>query len=391
MNDSTRLQHPRKTLLDPSNQPLVTPIYQSVKFENSCRAEIVNSQAGERFFYSRISNPTVRELEDLLADLQGTEDAITTSSGLSAISLLFLSLLRPGDHVILFKESYLPTRKLVRQFLLPLQISHTLLSLEDFHQKGEDLLNQAHRPGKKNLLFFESPTNPRLLIAPIQRLVSWAKKNSVLTCLDNTFAGPHQHQGTGADYYLHSLTKSVGGHGDVHGGAILGSKDRLAEVRAGAMLLGTMLDPNSAFLCLRGLKTYMIRYQTQSRNALHVAEWIQKNSHFQNVLYPGLTTHPQHTLAREQMRDFGFLISCDLDPSLNMDRFLSALKQVKFAGSLGSTESLVLTYAPFFNADYSAAEQAALGLKENGLRFSIGLEDPEDIIEDIQSALSAAS
>ncbi|MBX9767388.1 MAG: PLP-dependent aspartate aminotransferase family protein [Bdellovibrionales bacterium] len=390
MNDSTRLQHPTRIPVDPSNQPLTTPIYQSVKFENSGRAQLLSQGSADRFFYSRVANPTVKELEVLLAALQGTEDGFATPSGLSAISLLLLSLLKSGDHVILFKESYLPTRKLVRQFLSQFQISHSLLSVHDYLSQGDACLNACLKPGRKHLLFFESPTNPRLHLLPIKKLTSWAEKNQVLTCLDNTFAGPHQHKDLGLDLYLHSLTKSVGGHGDVCGGVILGKKEVMAQIRLGAMTLGTALDPHSAFLFLRGLKTYLIRYQTQSQNAERVAAILSTLPEFQNVSYPGLASHPQHQLAKEQLKDFGFLISCDLSRAVNMDRFLAGLQIVKFAASLGSTESLVLTYAPFFTADYSEDEKKHLGLGDNGLRFSIGLEDPADIIEDIQSALNQA-
>jgi cystathionine beta-lyase/cystathionine gamma-synthase len=390
MNDSTRLQHPTRIPLDPTNQPLTTPIYQSVKFENECRAQAIGPGSTDRFFYSRVANPTVRELEVLLASVQGTEDAFATSSGLAAISLLFLSLLRSGDHVILFKESYLPTRKLVRSFLSQFQITHSLLSVHDYLAHGDSILESCFKNGRKHLLLFESPTNPKLHLLPIKKLTDWAIKKQVITCLDNTFAGPHQHKDLGLDFYLHSLTKSVGGHGDVCGGIVLGKKDLMAQVRAGAMTLGSSLDPHSAFLFLRGLKTYLIRYQTQSQNAAHIAAWLEGQSEFAQVLYPGLASHPQHSLAQQQMSDFGFLISCNLAAQLDVDRFLSGLKLVKFAGSLGSTESLVLTYSPFFNADYTPEERQALGLGDNGLRFSIGLEDPADIIEDIQGALLKA-
>jgi cystathionine beta-lyase/cystathionine gamma-synthase len=390
MNDSTRLQHPQRIPVDPSNQPLTTPIYQSVKFQNANRSEFLGSSAQDRFFYSRVANPTVKELEVLLTNIQGTDDGFATSSGLSALSLLFLSLLRPGDHVILFKESYLPTRKLVRTFLSQFQITFSLLSIPDYLAKGDSILDSCLKPSRKHLLIFESPTNPRLHLLPIKKLTTWAQKSQVITCLDNTFAGPHQHKNLGLDLYLHSLTKSVGGHGDVCGGIILGKNDLMTQIRTGAFTLGTSLDPHSAFLFLRGLKTYAIRYQTQSQNAAKVAEWLERREEFQNILYPGFASHPQHALAREQMKDFGFLISCDLSAKIDMDRFLAGLQLVKFAGSLGSTESLVLTYGPFFNADFTAEEKLSLGLGDNGLRFSIGLEDPTDIIEDIQSALNIA-
>lgn len=390
MKDSTRLQHPLRIPLDPSNQPLTTPIYQSVKFENSGPTQLLGSGMADRFFYSRVANPTVKELEVLLSTIQGTEDGFATPSGLSAISLLLLSLLKSGDHIILFKESYLPTRKIVRQFLSQFQISHSLLSVHDYLAQGDALLTGCLKAGRKHLLFFESPTNPRLFLLPIKKLTAWAKHNNVLTCLDNTFAGPHQHKDLGLDFYLHSLTKSVGGHGDVCGGAILGKKDLMTQIRTGAMILGTALDPHSAFLLLRGLKTYLIRYQTQSQNAGRVAEKLSTMREFRNVFYPGLNTHPQHGLAKEQLTDFGFLISCDLSEKIDTNRFVAALKVVKFAASLGSTESLVLTYSPFFTADYSEDERKQLGLGDNGLRFSIGLEDPLDIIEDIESALNQA-
>jgi cystathionine beta-lyase/cystathionine gamma-synthase len=241
MKKPTRVNHPPHVELPPDNRSLVSPIYQSVKFEFESVEETERSIRGERpgFFYSRASNPTVRELELLVAELQDREDAIATGSGIAAISSCLLALLRQGDHVLCFIEMYSPTRYLIRRLLARFGVTHTLLSIEQLEEAEGVLAGQPTR-----LVIFESPTNPVTKIADLRRITAMARQHGALTLLDNTFAGFHNHGQYDIDLYVHSLTKYASGHGDVMGGAVIGTTKLLRPMRTDFTVLGAMLDPH---------------------------------------------------------------------------------------------------------------------------------------------------
>ena len=387
MKKTTRVNHPPAVELPADNHPLVSPIYQSVKFEFDTIEETERYLRGERagFYYSRTSNPTTRQLELLLAELQGREDCLVTASGVGAISQTLLSLTSQGDHIIAFIESYNPTRYLIRRVLGRFGVAHTLLSIEDLAGVERAL---AARPTR--LIIFESPTNPVTKVADIAALTRLARGAGALSLLDNTFAGFHQHGAYDVDLFLHSLTKYASGTGDVMGGAVIGSAELIRALRSDFGALGGTLDPHAAFLILRGMKTYFVRYRAQCENALQVAQLLSEHPAVARVHYPGLPTHPQHALAARQMQDFGTIVSFDLHGGIAAARrFADAVRLFALSASLGSTESLLVTPQMMGGRELNADLQRLSGITEGTIRLSIGLEDGADLLADLTQALDA--
>jgi cystathionine beta-lyase/cystathionine gamma-synthase len=385
MKKTTRVNHPPAVELPPDNHAVVAPIYQTVKFEFDTLAETERYFRGERpgFFYTRASNPTTRQLELLLAELQGREECLVTASGVGAISQALLALTKQGDHILCFVETYNPTRYLIRRLLGRFGVTHTMISIEDI--AGVERALAAH---PTRLVVFESPTNPVTKIADIKALTRMAKAAGALTVMDNTFAGFHQHGEYDVDVFIHSLTKYASGAGDVMGGAVIGRSDLIRGMRNDFGALGGMLDPHAAFLILRGLKTYFVRYQAQSANAMKVAEMLAGHPAVARVHYPGLATHPQYALAREQMKDFGTIVSFDLKGGADAGaKFSDALKLFALAASLGSTESLVVAPQMMGGRDLTAEQHKLSGLTDGTVRLSIGLEDIDDLLDDVKQAL----
>src|SRR5438309_127206 len=302
MKKPTLVNHPPTVEVPAGNHALVAPIYQTVKFHFDTLEDTERYLRGERpgFFYTRTSNPTTRQLELLLAELQGREECLVAASGVGVIAQTLLALTKQGDHVICFVETYNPTRYLIRRLLARFGVTHTMLSIEDI--AGVEKALAAH---KTRLMIFESPTNPVTKIADIAAVTRLAQGANALTLMDNTFAGFHQHGEYEIDLFLHSLTKYASGAGDVMGGAVIGRSDLIRGMRTDFGTLGGTLDPHAAFLILRGLKTYFVRYKAQCETALRVAQHLAAHPAVAKVHYPGLPTHPQHELAKAQMKDFG--------------------------------------------------------------------------------------
>jgi cystathionine beta-lyase/cystathionine gamma-synthase len=388
MKKPTRVNHPPAVGLPPGNRALVDPIYQSVKFEFDEVDATLKAQRGERpgFFYTRVSNPTLRQLELLLAELQGREDAIVLGSGIAATSAVFLALLKQGDHVLGFVETYAPTRRTLQRILAKFGVTLTLLSIEDL-DGAERVL--AARPTR--LVVFESPTNPVTRIADIARLTEMAHRHGALVVLDNTFAGLHNHGQYEVDLYVHSLTKFASGHSDVMGGAVIGRVDLIRAIRQDHILIGALLDPHAAYLVLRGLKTYFLRYRAICASAQRVAEFLATRAEVERVHYPGLASHPQHALAQAQMHDFGGVVAFDLAGGESAATvFCEALELFGLAASVGSTESLVMAPQMLRAYDLTAEQRRISGILDGTVRLSIGIEDPDDLIGDITQALDRA-
>jgi cystathionine beta-lyase/cystathionine gamma-synthase len=389
MKNTTRVNHPPLVELPPDNHAVVAPIYQSVKFEFDSLDETEKFLRGERtgFFYSRSSNPTLRQLELLLAELQGREDCLVTASGVGVIAQTLLALTKQGDHIICFIETYNPTRYLIRRMLARYGVTHTMLSIEDI--AGVEKALAAH---KTRLMVFESPTNPVTKIANIPELTRLAKAAGALAVMDNTFAGFHQHGEYEVDLFLHSLTKYASGAGDVMGGAVIGRTDLIRSMRTEFGVLGGTLDPHAAYLILRGLKTYFVRYKAQCQSAQRLAEHLAAHPAVERVHYPGLPTHPQHELAKSQMKEFGTIVSFDLKGGAETGgRFAGALKLFALTASLGSTESLVMAPQMMRGRDLTQDQLRTSAVGEGTVRLSIGLEDIDDLVEDVTQALSAAT
>jgi cystathionine beta-lyase/cystathionine gamma-synthase len=388
MKQPTRLNHPPEVHVPEDNRALVAPIYQSVKFTFDSVEEAQRHSRGERdgFVYSRVSNPTLRQLELTLAELQGREACLVTSSGIAAVQLALLALCKQNDHLVFFAEMYQPTRYIVRRQLARYGVRSTMLSIEDTEGIERTLSTTPTR-----LIVFETPSNPMLKVADVESIVTAAHKHGALTVLDNTFAGFHNHGQFDIDVFVHSLTKYASGHGDVMGGAIIAAKSIIDSMRADFVVSGATLDPHAAFLIQRGLKTYFLRYERQCDNAMRIARFLAARVEVKSVRYPGLESDVGHALARKQMRDFGTIVTFDLAGDQGVARkFANALKLFAISASLGSTESLVQPGELMRPRDLNEQERGWASVNDTTIRLSIGIEDPDDLIDDLARAFAVS-
>ncbi len=382
----TQLLHRPKIRLAEGNEPMVMPIYQSAKFIFASWAELLeNHDRKTGFFYSRTSNPTVRQLEEQLAALQGREDCVATGSGMAAVTLALLGLLKAGEHVAFALESYRPARAFVQGTLARWGVSSTLYSMRD--PAGLEAL-LARVPTK--VVMFEAPTNPVNHVPDVAKLTEITRRHGAVSLVDATLGGLHALVDFDIDIFVHSLTKFAGGHSDVMGGAVIGNADVLAPIKAMAPVLGPVLDPHAAFLILRGLETYFIRYERQCVTSQTVAEFLERHPKVLRVHYPGLPSHPGHDLCRRQSGAFGAVVSFDLDGGQrDAEALVDRLNLFYVAGSLGSVHSLAVPAFPLFATDYDAATAALAGVAPGTVRLCIGLESAEDLIADLDRALGA--
>ncbi|MDP9084755.1 MAG: aminotransferase class I/II-fold pyridoxal phosphate-dependent enzyme [Pseudomonadota bacterium] len=388
MKNNTFVNHPPAVQLAADNRSLVAPIYQSVKFSFDDTGETLRYMRGERegFYYSRSSNPTLKQLELLLAQLQGRDECLLAGSGVATIAATLLSLCKQGDHILAFVESYPPSRYILKHLLAKFGVTHTLLSIEDLAG-----IERVLRDTPTRVVLFESPTNPLTKIADIEHLVTHARRAGALTVLDNTFAGFHNHGAYDVDIFLHSLTKHASGHGDVMGGAIIARRELIAQMRKDILSMGPTLDPHAAFLIQRGMRTYVLRYERQCANALALSRYLDDHPRVRQVYYPGLETHPQHPLAKRQMSDFGSVVTLELDGGYEQGgRFADALQLFSISASVGSTESLVLPPQLLAGNEFTPEQRAASLITKGTVRLSIGVEDAQDLQQDLAQALHKA-
>lgn len=388
MKKETRVTHQPEVRLPKGNRSLVSPVFRSVKFNFPTIADSLDPEARKSGFeYTRDSNPTTRQLELLCAELQDRDDAIAVSTGMASIWLSLLGTLSVGERLVIFLESYRPTRVAARRFLPRLGIEHDMVSLHD-----RAAIEAAFARPETKACLFESPTNPMLQVPDIEAIAGLAAAHGVTTILDNTFGGFHNHGQYGIDLFIHSLTKYAGGHGDAMGGIVIGAGDRIRAIKPLAVNMGAILDPGAADLILRGMKTYYLRYERHCRNAQAIAEYLEGRPEVDTVYYPGLPSHPAHALAVRQMHDFGGVLSFSLK---NADRertwaFIDALGLFATASSLGSVESLVAPVQLFLGNDLTAEEQAKAGISEATVRLAVGVEHVDDLIADLSQAFDAA-
>lgn len=377
---NTKLNHPSRIHLHEGNFPLIQPVYNSAKFTFSDA-----HPSGEQFVYGRVSNPTTRQLEQTLSEIQKRQDCIVVSSGIAALTGTFLGLLKSGDHIITFRELYKPSRMFIKDVLPKYGITSTVLGLNDLHQ-----LEASIRP-ETRLIHFESPTNPNLHIADIEALVAIARKHGILISMDGTFGGLHQHTQFDLDVMIQSLTKFGNGHGDVIAGSIAGKKDVIKKIRETTSYLGAHLDPQAAYLIQRGLKTYMLRYERQTKTAEEIADYLSQHPSVVNVMYPGKSNERSNELVRKQMKQMGGVVSFEIAQNIcpSADKFCQRLKLIQLAASIGSTESIICPTLSFFGMDLSPDERKEMGISTHSLRLSVGLEDASDLISDLEQALKA--
>ena len=374
-----------------AHDSVTTPIISSATYAFKDTAEIARYFEGDidREEYGRYGNPTVRAAEAKLAALEGAEDAALFPSGMSAITSAMLALVKSGDHVILTSDGYRRTRQFVTVILARLGIEHTLVAPDD-----ERALLAALRPGKTRVIIGESPTNPYLRVAD---LALFARARDACPganlLIDATFATPVNQRPleSGADLVIHSCTKYLGGHNDLLAGALCGRAGLVSLIKDLRGVLGGVLDPQSAFLLIRGLKTLPLRVRRQNETALAVARWLETDPRVRQVFYPGLESHPDCALARRTMSGFGGVVSFRVRGDARFtSRVVDGCKLATIAPSLGATETLIEQPALMSFFDKTTEEREAIGIYDDLVRLSVGLEDADDVIADLLQALERA-
>jgi methionine-gamma-lyase len=368
------------------NGPIVTEIIRSSTFTFSSTAEMKQWAEGKNkaYIYTRYGNPTLTVAQKKIAALEGAEAAIVTSSGMAAISSALLAALKVGDEVITTAQTYGGTYRLMRDVFpnMGITVRQVGTDLADI----DDLLT-AHT----KVLYIETPTNPTLRLVDIHKAAAFAKKHNLISIIDNTFATPVLQNpiALGYDMVVHSATKALAGHSDIIAGVAVGNAEWMERVRHMIIYLGGSMDPGAAYLLIRGIKTLGVRVERQCENAIAVATFLEKHPRVAHVHYPGLKSHPDHALAKKQMRGFGSMLAFDLKGGLPAARrFCDHVKLFLMAASLGGVESLVIL--PIYSSHYNMSneELARAGVSPGTVRVSIGLEDKEDLIADLKQALA---
>src|SRR6266480_5932735 len=362
-----------------------TSICRSSTFTFSSTQEMKEWAEGKNqaYIYTRYGNPTLTVAEEKIAALEKAEAAVVTSSGMAAISSALLGALRQGDEVISTAQLYGGTFRLMRDVFPNMGIT--------VRQVGTDLagMEELVTPRSK-VLYVETPTNPTLRLVDIHRAVAFAKKHKLVSIIDNTFATPILQNpiALGYDMVVHSATKALAGHSDIIAGVAVGNSDWMKRVRQMIIYLGGSMDPGAAYLLIRGIKNLGVRIERQCENAIAVAKFLEKHSKVERVHYPGLKSHADHKLARKQMRGFGSMMAFDLKGGLPAARrFCDRVRLFLLAASLGGVESLVIL--PIYSSHYNMTieELRRAGVSPGTVRVSMGLEDKEDLIEDLKQAL----
>lgn len=364
---------------------LSEPIFQSSTFVFKNSAELKKYLKGDKsfYFYTRYANPTLKFVEKKMASLESGESALVTSSGMAAISTALLVLVSSGKEIISTSPIYGGTYRLFTELFPKLGIKVHFVDAENL-EKIEDLVNF-----KTEVLYLETPTNPNLRIVDIAKGVKIAQRFGLTTVIDNTFATPFNQKPLefGVDVVIHSATKYLAGHSDLIAGVVIGKKDFISKAVEVMKLLGGCLDPLGAYLFARGLKTLPLRVEKQNQNALRIAQRFSRHPKIKKVYYPGLKTHPQYNLAKRQMKGFGGVVTLELKDLNSTLKVLDNLKVIKNAVSLGGVESLASI--PVFSSHYGLDEDVLKksGVTKGMLRLSCGIEDADDLIQDLDQAL----
>jgi len=365
---------------------ITTPIVQTSTYAFKDSKEIAAYTRGgkERFEYGRYGNPTEQVAQRRLAALEGAEDCVVSSSGMSAIITTILALVRSGDHIVITDDAYKKTLEFCSAYLQRFGVSCTIVPFGDY-----DAIEAAVGRHTR-LIFSESPTNPYLNIFDLERLEDIAGKHKVLTVIDSTFATPINQRPLewGVDLVMHSCTKYMGGHNDILAGAVLGRRELIEEIRALHKAIGGVIDPHCCYLLLRGLKTFAVRMAVHNATAMKVAEFLEGHRCVKRVYYPGLPSHRHHEIAKAQMTGFGGVVTFDIAGPLAMaKRFLDALKLCYIAPSLGGVETLITHPATVSYYTHTRKQRYALGITDSLIRLAVGIEDADDIIADLDQAL----
>jgi cystathionine beta-lyase/cystathionine gamma-synthase len=368
--------------------PLTPPIYETTTFvfDNADEVVAFNTGRSAKYLYSRYGNPTVAGVENQLAALDGAERALLFSSGMAATATTLIGHLKAGDEVVCASAIYGGTFHLLNDLLARFGIHTRFVSI------GELAAPEATIRAPTRLLWFESPTNPTLRCVDVHRVAAACRAQGVLSVLDNTFATPMNQRplSLGVDLSMQSATKYLNGHSDVTAGTVAGPGALLEPIEQARRLLGTVLDPQPAFALGRGLKTLPIRIARHNANARVVAEFLANHPRVSQVCYPGLASHPDHAIATRQMSGFGGMVCFDLDGDYGRAaRLYDRLRIIKRAASLGGVESLISM--PVLTSQWGHTDEQLrdAGVTKGMLRLSVGLEDPQDLVDDLDQALGS--
>jgi len=369
--------------LEKRNGPVAPEIYQTSTFEVTDNEEQIRVTTTDRY-YTRWGNPTITLAEQTIAAIEETESARVFASGMGAITTTILGLLKAGDHIVAQRDIYGGVTKFFSEWLPKLGIETTLVETNDCEQH-----ERAIRANTK-LLYLESPTNPSLCVVDMKKMAALAKQHRLLCMIDSTFGTPiNQHPAEyGIDLVMHSGTKYLSGHADLTCGVVCGRAELMEQIDESRKTLGNCMDPHAAWLLVRGLKTLAVRVTRQNENALRVAEFLERHAKVRRVHYPFLKSHPQYSIAREQMSGGSGMVTFEVDGSGDDARKVSeAMRMFTLATSLGGVESLVSIPVLTSHAMISAEQRARMGVTEQMVRLSVGIESADDLIEDLERAL----
>ncbi|AYA74522.1 cystathionine gamma-synthase family protein [Bacillus sp. Y1] len=335
--------------------------------------------------YNRMTNPTVEAFEEKVRILEGAEAAVGFSSGMAAISSALYTFLRPGDRVVSVKDTYGGTNKIFTEFLPNIDVNVKLCNTGN-HEEIEAEVAKGCK-----VLYLESPTNPTLKITDIERMVKAGKAVGALVIIDNTFATPINQNPIqfGVDVVIHSATKFLSGHADAMGGVVCGPKELMEKVYHYREINGATMDPWSAYLILRGMKTLKLRVRQQEKSAMEIARYLKNQKHVEEVFYPGLETHRNHDIAKKQMKGFGGIVSFVLKEEMEAIKILlPKLQYANRAGNLGAVETIYGPARTTSHVECTLEERKELGIPEGLVRISVGIEDTEDLIADLEQAFA---
>ena len=366
----------------------VTPIFQSstFKFRDADHGAACFAGEEEGYIYTRIGNPTIRDLEKTMAALENAYDGIATSSGMGAVNCVYLAYLGAGSHVISHEAVYGPARVVLETLYVQFGVESTFVNTSDLEQ-----VESAIRPNTK-LIYTETPANPTMDIADLKALSDLAHEHGIPVCVDNTFCSPYLQKplDLGVDIVLHSMTKFINGHADVVAGMLVTKTEEHYKRLRGVMInVGCNMDPHQAFLARRGLKTLGIRIDRAQKNAIKVAEFLYDHPKIDWIKYPGLKSHPQYELGKRQMEGPGAMISFGLKGGYEAGKILmNAVELALLAVSLGGIETLIQHPASMTHSKMSAEAKQKAGISDGLVRLSVGIEDVEDIISDLEQGLN---
>jgi cystathionine beta-lyase/cystathionine gamma-synthase len=369
--------------LHKKNGPMALPIYQTSTFEVTDNDEQLRV-TGSDSYYTRYGNPTNSVAERTVAALEGVDAALTFSSGMGAITTTIMALLKGGDHIVAQRDIYGGTHKFLSQWLPKFGVETTFVDTTDYQQH-----EQAIRPNTK-LLYVESPTNPSIRVVDLQRIASLAKQQGLISMIDSTFGTPINQRPAeyGLDLIMHSGTKYLGGHTDLICGVVAGRKELIERILATRTTIGNCMDPHASWMLVRGMKTLAVRVARQNDNALRVAEFLEQHAKVRRVHYPFLNSHAQQALARAQMSGGGGMVSFEVDGTGEDARRVSeALRLFTLAPSLGGVESLVCIPVLTSHLSVPEEERRKMGVTEQMIRLSVGIESAHDLVADLENAL----